>query len=148
MAAHVCGNCRDVAIGVREQLEKVGDGRGEFARLEHWYASLRDHHRAVGHATAASGVEFLAEQDLAWSQRVRRIDDDDVETAARFGDVFHAFSDDEVEALVREYRLRKFREVAFGKLDHRCVDLHLGKPLDGFVLEYLLRNAAIAPADN
>src|SRR6266513_3048048 len=69
MAAHVCGNGRDVAIGVREQLEKVGDGRGEFARLEHWYASLRDHHRALGHATAASGVEFLAEQDLAWSQR-------------------------------------------------------------------------------
>src|SRR5437762_2912878 len=97
---------------------------------------------------SAIGVEFLAEQDRARSQGVRRINDDDVETTVRFGDIFHAVGDDEIEALVREYRLRKLREVAFGKLDHRRVDLHLGKPLDGFVLEYLLRDAAIAPADD
>jgi hypothetical protein len=116
--------------------------------LEHRYASLRDHHRTLGHTTAASGVEFLAEQDLPRPQGVRRINYDDVETTVRFGDVFHTIGDDEIEALVGEYRLREFREVAFGKLDNRRVDLHLGKPLDRFVLEHLLGDAAISPADN
>src|SRR5262249_24552444 len=100
MPADVCRDRRDIAITVREQLEKGGNGRGEFARLEHRDASLRDHHRALRHATAASGAEFLTEEDPARSKGVRRINDDDVETAVRFGDVLHAIGDYKIEALV------------------------------------------------
>src|SRR5262249_24391990 len=64
------------------------------------------------------------------------------------GHVFHAVGDDEVEAVVREHRLSEFREVFLGELDHRGVDLDLSEALDGLVLEHLLRDAAVAAADD
>ena len=76
------------------------------------------------------------------------IDDDDVEAAVGLGHVFHAVVNDEVEALVGEHRLGEFREVPLGELDHRGVDLDLGQPLDRFVLEHLLGDAAVAAADD
>src|SRR5499427_959341 len=123
-------------------------GPGEFVRLEDRNAPLRDHHRAFGHAAAAGGVEFLAEQHLAGPLWVGRVDDDDVEAPIRLGHVFHAVGDDEVEAVVREHRLGEFREVLLGELDHRGVDLDLSEALDRLVLEHFLRDAAVAAADD
>src|SRR5262249_22865072 len=64
------------------------------------------------------------------------------------GHVFHAVGDDEIKAVVREHRLGEFREVLLGELDHRGVDLDLSETLNRLMLEHLLRDAAVAAADD
>ena len=116
--------------------------------MQDGHAILGDHDAALVEAAPAGAIEFLAEEHLPGPLRVGRIDDDDVKTPLGAGRVVHPIVDDEIKARVADDRTSEFREVFLRELDHRGIDLDLGHPLDRVVLEYFLRDPAIAASDD
>ena len=76
------------------------------------------------------------------------IDHDDVEALGRLGHVLGAVGDDDLRARVLEGLAGYGRQILLGEIDHIAVDLHHHDALDRLVLQHLLEQPAVAPADD
>src|SRR5581483_3353948 len=129
MAADVDGNGGDVATRVREQTAELLHGRAELVVLKERNAILGHQHATRLHAAATTGVKLSAEQNLSRADRIRRVDDDNVETAVGCGNIFGAVVDHGDKTWIGEDRFGEFGKMLLGKLNNRRVDLHLGEAL-------------------
>ena len=103
---------------------------------------------AVAQRLVAGGVEGRVEQALRRADRVRRIDDDQVERfRLRLGHVLDAVDEQKLRARV-VVAFAQFREIFLGQAGDALVDFHLHRRFHFLVLEHFAQGAAVAAADD
>lgn len=120
----------EVAGGHVEGGSQSANGCGEFILLQEGNAALRDGDSAGPQAAVKIAIETLVEERGARTDRIRRIDENDVETSGGFADESGPIGDLDMETFIAEDRRIEFGEMFAGKFKHARIDLDLREQPD------------------
>ena len=110
-------------------------------------AVLRHDHAADIENAAARRVEGLIKQHPARANRVRRVDNDDIEPKLRFPDEVDTIADDQLCSRILKRATANQRQVFAAQAHDFPVDVDENHTVDG-MLENLFEQAAVSAADD
>ena len=92
--------------------------------------------------------KLIGDQRSGWTNRISRIDEDDIKALARLGEKTRAIVDLELGAWIGIGAVADFGQVAQRHLDDSLIDLDFERAIDAGVHEHMPQGATVAATDD